>query len=575
MSSNSASLVSLPPETRSSETPNVFTTPSSSITHASPLTRVFRQRLCRHPPILVPGPINRIPLEVLSNVFILASDFIPMCSGITTSSTYFPLVLCHVSFTWRQVALATAPLWQTLSADIYLYGAGDEGLSGTRELDKLMVEEQTINFLTWWAANVRNNNTFALRFKVIWDIYSKTSKALRDTNIVLGMTGLSTIRGLVSRARYLHLQLQLEQDALPLTDLERRDDSGASIASIIFPSTEGLVLPTESLIFDGDDFRNVPLNVMPALRKLRLRAPGVRLGPRAPRPVPLRPRLENIWGQLTHVAVGISLTMREWKRFIRTCITLESGRITLGIDSLHDSNPRSGTRTLPNLRELCLVMTDPWPYEGRPESNIFQGLYCPRLETLLLYSKVLSLELLYLIIQTTPSLQRFHIYSFFPAVWRGRDQSGRTIWKAGYISEGHLREHLPLLRQLLINTPPINFHSAPLSALTEYVNKIFLGGWLRGPWKNGPLRLDLYWRPLKHAGEPLQITHLKEFLDSQRDTHEDLDISLVQVRAPPYALCDITFVLPLWDAWYDFDAHFDNAMLPKDKQILLPFLASS
>ncbi|KIM42657.1 hypothetical protein M413DRAFT_444340 [Hebeloma cylindrosporum] len=42
------------------------------------LTRAFQQSLSRHPPILIPGPINRIPLEVLSNVFNLASDFIPI-----------------------------------------------------------------------------------------------------------------------------------------------------------------------------------------------------------------------------------------------------------------------------------------------------------------------------------------------------------------------------------------------------------------------------------------------------------------------------------------------------------------
>ncbi|KIM38402.1 hypothetical protein M413DRAFT_30229 [Hebeloma cylindrosporum] len=542
----------------SSVTQKVFyNSPSLTPTPISLRNRIHIQSFDRHPPILIPGPINRIPHEVLSNVFTLASisNLEPMCEGITTSCTYLPMIFCHVSSTWRQVALSTPALWQRLSAHIYLYGDPDDPSPETRALETLWVEPQRINFLAWWAANMRDNTAFALRIKVY---YSRDHALTHAPYIALGKTGISTINGLVSRARYLHIQLQ---------------HSGSSpdfppLSSIFFPSTQSLALPMESLVFDGDGFRDleeefqsIPFNLMPSLRKFRLGDPLLFMGvpSRPPLPTRIQTRLENMWGQLTHLSLEILATMEEWKKLIGTCIALESGHIGLAIYDRDSTNSRTATRTLPNLRELFIDVSDPWPFEDDTASNIFQDLYFPRLETLVLSSRALSPKLLHLMISNAaPYLQRFHIDSFFPAVWKRREWA-ESAWKMEDITSGvHLKEHLPHLRQLLINTPPVAGYEG---SLAEYVESIVQSGWLNGPWKNGSLRLDLCWRPSKSkpGDETLKIKHLEQFLNSQTDTRGDVNISLLKVREPLHGLDDVALVLPLWDAWFDFDSHFADA----------------
>ena len=80
-----------------------------------------------------------------------------MSDGTTTPSIYFPMVLCHVSSHWRQIAFSTPQLWENLSTLVVLFGTPHHISPSTHDLDKLLVRKKSIEFLTWWAANIMDS----------------------------------------------------------------------------------------------------------------------------------------------------------------------------------------------------------------------------------------------------------------------------------------------------------------------------------------------------------------------------------------------------------------------------------
>ena len=85
-----------------------------------------------------------------------------MSDGMTTPSIYFPVVLCYVSSHWRQIAFSTPQLWENLSTLVVLFGTPQHISPATHDLDKLLVRKKSIEFLTWWAANIKNIMKFTV-----------------------------------------------------------------------------------------------------------------------------------------------------------------------------------------------------------------------------------------------------------------------------------------------------------------------------------------------------------------------------------------------------------------------------
>jgi hypothetical protein len=395
-----------------------------------------------------------VPPEILSKVFVLAalSDLTPMSDGTTTPSTYFPMALCHVSSPWRQIAFSTPQLWENLSIRVVVFGTPHQISPATPDLDKLLVRKKSIGFLTWWAAKIKDNNAFALRIELIWKNSAEYHEVPSGGIITLGKTGLSTLLGLVCRARYLHLQYYSES----FSYLWSYPDSTSLAPPLYFPSIESLVFQGEYSPCSSDvDFPKLPFHLMPALRKLRVGYPELcdPLGLKNSRP-DIRTSLENMWGRLTHIHLRIKTTLVGWNTFIGTCIALERAHIgvmfSTPLSDDNSSSPRGGIRTLPNLRELYLYMHAFDPYEAHLAPNFFQNLHFPGLKTLVFGTRVLSRRHLHLLMQATPSLERLHLVSCFPAVLT---DVGQLIWESGDISDGQLKEYVPNLRQLLIDIP--------------------------------------------------------------------------------------------------------------------------
>jgi len=467
--------------------------------------RAFQESLLTRQgsPTLIPGPINRLPPEIFSNVFVLAalSDLTPMSDDTTTSSAYFPMVLCHISSQWRQIAFSTPQLWENLSTRVVLFGTPHQISPSTLDLDKLLVKKKSIEFLTWWAANIKDNNAFALRIEIILEKSAEFHEAHGDEIITLGGTGHSTLLGLVCRARYLHLQGY----AKSFPYLWRSPESASLVPAIYFPSMESLVFQGSSHSpFESNsdvDFPKLPFHLMPTLRKLRVGYPQLcdPLGLRISRPE-IRISLKNMWGRLTHLHLGIKTTPVGWNTFIGTCITLESAHIRVMFSTpLNDnssSRPGVGMQKLPNLRELCLDVFD--ICETHTDVNIFQDLHFPKLKTLMFGTRVLSRRHFHLLVQAAPSLERLHISIF--------TETGQLIWGSRDISEGHLNEYVPSLRQLLIEIPPIDGYKGSLAV---HVESMVHSGWFQGPWKKGPLCIELICLPQWDNGA-LDIRQFKQ-----------------------------------------------------------------
>lgn len=131
--------------------------------------------------------------------------------------------------------------------------------------------------------------------------------------------------------------------------------------------------------------------------------------------------------------------------------------------------------------ELYLHVFD--PYEAHIEPNIF---HFPALKTLVFGTRVLSRRHSHLLMQATPPLERLYLVNCFPAVLT---DVGQLIWESGDLSEGHLKKYLPNLRQLLPRGDEYK------GLLTEHAESIVRSGWLQGPWKNGPVCVELIWLP--------------------------------------------------------------------------------
>ena len=167
--------------------------------------------------------------------------------------------------------------------------------------------------------------------------------------------------------------------------------------------------------------------------------------------------------------------------------------------------------------ELYLHVFD--PYEAHIEPNIF---HFPALKTLVFGTRVLSRRHSHLLMQPTPSLERLYLVNCFPAVLT---DVGQLIWESGDVSEGHLKKYLPNLRQLLPRGDEYK------GLLTEHAESIVRSGWLQGPWKNGPVCVELIWLP-RWDNRRLEIQQLKQFLGSQLEVHGNVDISVRDISTP-------------------------------------------
>lgn len=275
-------------------------------------------------------PIRKLPMEILQEVFMYClppseREFSGAPNGVES-----PMVLTRVCAQWRQVALATPRLWDTL-------------LMRFPSFHVKQVSTRKLQLMEWW---LERSKAVPLTLSV--NVPLASGEILKDL--------LPLIRAHLPRCRSLRLwlpetwlsQFSLLSGVLGTPALERLEVS--------FSSGQGFAVQTSPMI-------KLNSQGIPRLRHLSLRLRGsnsVELFAASP--------------GLQSLDLDFSLTPSECRRLLAGCPNVVSCRFR-AVDGWLPGLPESGVTTLHNLEELTIQIS-------QPIAPLLDTLCLPSLKTL-------------------------------------------------------------------------------------------------------------------------------------------------------------------------------------------------
>lgn len=495
------------------------------------------------------------------------------------------MLLCHVSSFWRHIALSTPELWEHLCAFIPIFSV-EQSDQNTMEIDEILVWKRDLEFLAWWSRNLMSSrNAFALRLHLDHCSLSRTlSSPDQEAHAMTLFTAedLPTLLNLACRARYLDtdstffpLFQELIPPAFPSGEIY---PVGAH-----FPFLESLVLTEKEKYTKYDrHFQRIPFHNMQALRKIYLTNLSLHdpIGTDITHPG-VRDAFVMMWARLTHIHLTLRVTVTCWKTFIRGCTSLESARFHLFLhdglnDEVMDTDPdltledKAGPNfiCLPKVRELSFVIeyTDDEDDTGK----LFDNLHLPSLKILLLWCDILTLKSFHRLLAATPNVEQIRLCSHFPAVALDDLDASTEIFGDEYYLQfpqldskgnsqqvtGRLVHYTPHLNKIMLDVPnTCQFKKS----VRGYLQNMLRSGWLKGPWKNGPLRVEFYWIWLSERvirwpviQDLKQVLAEGSFWQGDGDS-ENMDIRVrVKYDLTNYQEEDV----PFWQRWFRLAAEF-------------------
>ena len=529
------------------------------------------------------GPFYRLPHEITSKIFVAVIDITPIAKRLNEtlrSPSKMPMLLCHVSSLWRDIALTTPELWEHLCAFIPIHM--DEPDEDTMEIDEILVWKRDLDFLTWWSRNLmQGRNEFALRLHLDHRPLPRTSPSRAMT--LFAAEDISTILNLASRARYLDadstlfpLFQQLIPSAFPNGEL--------STVEAHFPFLESLVLTEkESHTKYDHQFQRIPFHNMHALRKICLTNLSLYdpIGAEIARHG-VQDAFCMMWARLTHIQLTLRVTVASWQTFIRGCTSLQSARIHLFVqdgftdedmdtepDLTFEDNSDPTFICLPNFYELSLVVEHA---DDDDTGKLLQNLHLPSLRTLLLWCNFLTLKSFHRLLSATPNVEQIRICSLFPAVSVDDSDPYTELFgvengyylhfpqldSSGQMKSTSLVHYTPRLKKIMLEVPNTRQFK---KSVREYVRNMDRSGWLKGPWKNGPLHVEFYWIWLSERVHRWPVIQdLKRYLAegtlrwNEDENVQDMDIR-VRVKYDQTNYEEDEDV-PLWQRWFRLEGDF-------------------
>ncbi|KIM38413.1 hypothetical protein M413DRAFT_30237 [Hebeloma cylindrosporum] len=532
------------------------------------------------------GPFNRLPPEIISKIFVAVLDITPIAKRLKDtlrSPSKMPMLLCHVSSLWRQIALTTPELWEHLCAFIPVYSVKESDQDAT-EIEEILVWNQDLEFLAWWSRNLMpGRNAFALRLHLDHcSLFRNASSPDQESRAMTLFTAedLPTLINLASRARYLDTDstfFPFFQELIPPSCPNEE-------IGVHFPFLESLVL-TEKEAYTKYDrhFQRIPFHNMQALRKIYLTNLSLHdpIGTDITHPG-VRVAFDMMWARLTHIHLTLRVTVASWQAFIRGCTSLESARLHLFLHDGFDDDAHLGTEPapalkdkasphficLPSVRELSFVIeyTDDEDDTGK----LFDNLHLPSLKTLLLWCDMLTLKSFHRLLRATPNVEQIRLCSLFPAVAIDDSDASTEIFGDGYYLyfpqlhgkdnfrqvNGRLVNYAPHLKKIMLDVPNARQFK---KSVRGYLRNMLRSGWLKGPWKNGPLHVEFYWIWLpERVNRWRAIQDLKKYLAEGafwqgNGDSENMDISVrVKYDLTNYQDEDT----PFWQRWIRLTAEF-------------------
>jgi hypothetical protein len=534
------------------------------------------------------APFNRLAPEIISKIFVAVIDITPIAKRLAEtlrSTSKMPMLLCHVSSFWRHIAFTTPELWEHLCAFVPIYSI-DESDQETMEIDQILVWKHDIEFLAWWSRKLmQGRNAFAMRLHLDHRSLSQTSSSPAIT--LFAEEDMPTLLNLASRARYLDTDSTFFPFFQELIPIAFPDGEIYTVGSH-FHFLESLVFTEKESYTKYDrQFQRIPFHNMQALRRICLINLSLHdpIGTHITHPG-VRDAFSMMWARLTHVHLTLRVTVATWQTFIRGCTSLESARFHIFLhDGLGDEDmdiesdlileDKAGPDfiCLPNIRELSFIIeyTDNEDETGK----LFGNLHLPSLKTLLLWCNVMTLKSFHRLLGATPNVEQIRLCSLFPAVAVDDSDSSTELFDIdhGYylhfphlrvddkgsshqVNIGHLGHYAPHLKKIMLDVPNTRQFKR---SIRGYLQNMLCSGWLKGPWKNGPLHVEFYWIWLSERIDQWPVIQdLKRSLADRTfwpgtEDSENLDIrARVKYDLTNYEEEDV----PLWQRWFRLEAEF-------------------
>ena len=384
-----------------------------------------------------------MPVELLSEIFLSTLDITPV-----EEKLKLVINLCHTSHGLRSVALSTAKLWGSLAINLSIY-------------DSSLVSEKNIGFLRWWGTVLwsQHNNNFSLRFTFG---FLDGKFAPENKTSALDTQKMQTIVGLIARARVLELNcagltflrgaIQVESPIpLPLLEDLRIGRVRGFQADLHLDKAREI-------------YRFLALFDPPAIRRL---AVAHVLG--HPKKYDRTGAYWGMWPKLIEIDAEFTGELVEWRMFFSHFVALERARIVTSVGNEDDSNNGFDTATVPRLLHLDICG---WGDIDR----VLEGFAFPALKTLIIRGDELPISAINRALLATPSLERLELIG--------------VLFESVINSSSRLVNLLPHLEHVTIDHEWKPFLSSERS-LIEHIDALKKSGWLGGPWKRGPLTLEI------------------------------------------------------------------------------------
>ncbi|RDB26044.1 hypothetical protein Hypma_006138 [Hypsizygus marmoreus] len=274
---------------------------------------------------------STLPAEILADIFLYC-----LPTEVRPRLDEAPLLLCHVCSFWRQTALGTPRLWQTLFINT----------SRHPHIPSRILS----NLLRFWSEGVAPH-PLSLSFKA-----KNSSAFVRDA-----------LKGLTPFTRQLgNLSLSVTSLAalVPIIDL----------TSDCFPSLIDITLETTHEKYLQFTPRRSVFDVAPSLRNVCIRGASV---------------LENIsfpWGQLTSLVLERHLRPCVWRSVFSQCVNLESGSFV--VDCIWDTRISDDTIANRNYMPHGKLEMLKFRLESDITVSLFEGFSFPALCTFCLSASI-------------------------------------------------------------------------------------------------------------------------------------------------------------------------------------------
>ncbi|KAF9473368.1 hypothetical protein BDN70DRAFT_885908 [Pholiota conissans] len=324
--------------------------------------------------ILAEGPINKVPYDVLSEIFTYCTIKVnPYSNFFDTSRERFqmtPIALSHVSSSWRTVAFTTPLLWSHLYYRFTMVKIGNSSI--VAESHERHFLQRDIDFIRWWKEKHKSLSP-VLTFDIKYERLKATGAGL---DLLARNGDLNFILSYLATSKYLWI------DNLFWDKIRKWIEQGNKVS---FPNLHTLiyitnrievnhVLPVQTLM----GLASEPSAAFP-LRRLYLHN--------------IRDEMEGSipvhWSSLTDICFDFinEIDLHYWNSLVRTLQHLRSAYFNFGgIYWTENINIPTITCTLSHLETLYVGHYEELDRDQFSFSLFFANIHLPALRTLSLSS---------------------------------------------------------------------------------------------------------------------------------------------------------------------------------------------